>query len=454
MKLTTTFIALSATFANARSLRGLEEVPTPAAAELAPTTDVTSLPPGNYKGSGSKCVGVTVFRQCAGITVKVDTDANVHANSTVDVKVKSTGSINVDLNCPNEPFTLNADDTLTLKNYPRTANSDPDNTCITDQLPQLATLESITYEPDQKTIVLKVGPVGLIVNAELQNAAGGTSRRLATEPTSTDSMVGGPGSTGDATDDGYSASPTDTTMGEYKQKLAAFMGSHKAEIEAFTSKHKAAIGEAQDDIAKAIKSGDFNFENYQQQLKDIVDKHDLAAYKQQFEAYMESHKAEIKQFVDENKGILQDVEDKINEAVASGQFDFTHYKEQLQAFVNQYDLQKYQKDMDQFIETHKDQIESFVAANKQAVEDVSGDISDLIKTGSFDFSNFEQTIQDLVTRYDQGLSKYSPSPEQEQEIKGAIDTAKNSQAGKTLAGYVQQIQQQAGDIEQDQDQVA
>merc|ERR1711966_593501 len=105
---------------------------------------------------------------------------------------------------------------------------------------------------------------------------------------------------------------------------------------------------------------------------------------------------------------------------------------------------------DQFIETHKDQIESFVAANKQAVEDVSGDISYLIITFSFDFSNFEQTTQDLVTSYDQGLSKSSPSPEQEQEIKGAIDTAKNSKAGKTLASYVQQIQQQAGDIEQNQ----
>jgi hypothetical protein len=237
-------------------------------------------------------------------------------------------------------------------------------------------------------------------------------------------------------------------MGDYKQKLTAFMGSHKTEIEAFTSEHKTAIDEAKDDIATAIKSGDFDFENYQQQLKDIVDKHDLATYKQQFEAYIESHKAEIKQFVDENKGILQDVEEKINEAVASGQFDLTLYKEQLQAFVNQYDLQKYQKDMDQFMQTHKDEIESFVAANKQAVGDVSGDISDLIKTGSFDFSNFEQTIQDLVTRYDQGLSKYSPSPEQEQEIKDAIDTTKNSKAGKTLAGYAQQIQQQAGDIEQ------
>merc|ERR1712086_227543 len=187
-----------------------------------------------------------------------------------------------------------------------------------------------------------------------------------------------------------------------------------------------------------------------QQLKDIVDKHDLAAYKQKFKAYMESHKAEIKQFVDKNKGILQDVEEKINEAAASGQFDFTHYKEQLQAFVNEYDLQKYQKDMDQYMETHKDQIASFVAANKQAVEDVSGDISDLIKTGSFDFKNFEQTIQDLVTKYDQGLSKYSPSPEQEQEIKDAIDTAKKSKAGKTLADYAQQIQPQAGDVEQNQ----
>merc|ERR1712153_283563 len=231
------------------------------------------------------------------------------------------------------------------------------------------------------------------------------------------------------TDDGYAASPsnTDAAMDEYKQKMTAFMESHKAEIVAFVSKHKAAIDEAKDDITKAIKTGDFDFANYQEQLKDIVDKHDLAAYKQKFD--------------DENKDILKDVEEKIKDAVASGQFDFTHYKGQLQAFVNDYDLTKYQTGMDVFMEAHKDQIESFVSANKQAVEDVAGDISDLIKTGSFDYENFEQTIQDLVTKHDQGLSKYSPSPEQKEEIKDAVGTVKKSKAGKTLASYAQQAQQ-------------
>merc|ERR1712127_765176 len=97
--------------------------------------------------------------------------------------------------------------------------------------------------------------------------------------------------------------------------------------------------------------------------------------------------------------------------------------------------------MDLFMEAHKDQIESFVGANKQAVEDVAGDISDLIKTGSFDYKNFEQTVQDLVTKHDQGLSKYSPSPEQKEEIKDAAGTVKKSKAGKTLASYAQQAQQ-------------
>ena len=369
MQLSTTFIALSATFANAGSLRGLEAASTPAAAEPTATEPMVggpgSLPPAY-------------------------------------------------LSIPNYESCLSKETAGTSEQW-----------CIPAAMPS----ECVDASWGQIT----------------QENMGLT----ACESTDDKSATKGAPATSDATDDGYTASPTDNTD-EYKQKLTAFMGSHKAEIEAFTSKHKAAIDEAQNDIAKAIKSGDFDFENYQQQLKDIVDQHDLAAYKQKFESYMESHKAEIKQFADENKGILQDIEEKNNEAVASGQFDFTHYKEQLQAFVNEYDLQKYQKDMDQYMETHKDQIESFVAANKQAVEDVSGDISDLVKTGSFDFKNFEQTIQDLVTKYDQGLSKYSPSPEQEQEIKDAIDTAKNSKAGKTLADYAQQIQPQAGDVEQNQ----
>jgi len=230
----------------------------------------------------------------------------------------------------------------------------------------------------------------------------------------------------------------------YKQKMDAFMKSHKAEIDAFVSEHKEAIDEAKADIAKAIENKDFDFENYQDQLKQIVDKHDLAAYKAQFEKYVEGHKAEIKQFVSENKDMLKDVEDKIKVAVASGQFDFTHYQQQLQAFINQYDLQKYQKEMDSFVTEHKAAIEKFVAANKQAVEDVQKDIADLVKTGSFDFKNFESQIQDLVTKYDKGLSKYSPTDEQKQEISDAIDTAKNSKAGKTLADYVKKV----GDAEE------
>merc|ERR1711865_408358 len=100
--------------------------------------------------------------------------------------------------------------------------------------------------------------------------------------------------------------------------------------------------------------------------------------------------------------------------------------------------------MDTFVSEHKAEIEDFVAANKQAVEDVQQDIADLVNTGNFDYKNFEETIQNLVTKYDKGLSEYSPTDEQKQEISDAIDTAKNSKAGKTLADYIKKV----GDAEE------
>jgi len=369
MKFSTTCIALSATLANARSLRGLADAPTTATTEPTATDSMVggpgSLPPAY--------LSIPDYKSCLS---------------------KETAGTN-------------------------------EQWCI----------------PAAKPSACADANWGLMTQENMGGgltACGSTSNKKAMS--SADD-----GATKDApvTDDGYAASPsnTDAAMDAYKQKMTAFMESHKAEIVAFVSKHKAAIDEAKDDIAKAIKTGDFDFANYQEQLKDIVDKHDLAAYKQKFDDYMASHKAEVKKFLDENKDILKDVEEKIKDAVASGQFDFTHYKGQLQAFVNDYDLTKYQTGMDVFMEAHKDQIESFVGANKQAVEDVAGDISDLIKTGSFDYKNFEQTIQDLVTKHDQGLSTYSPSPEQKQEIKDAVGTVKKSKAGKTLTSYAQQAQQ-------------
>jgi hypothetical protein len=143
-----------------------------------------SIPAGTYKGVGEKCVGFSTFFGCGGIKVTVDTDAVVHADNTVDVKVSTTGAPQpVDLDCENEPYTLEAG-RVVLTNYPRTAASDPQNTCIVDGLPKTASLKSLTYDAAGSKVVMKVeneSPIGVIdltVDAKCGDCAAATSRRL------------------------------------------------------------------------------------------------------------------------------------------------------------------------------------------------------------------------------------------------------------------------------------
>merc|ERR1712100_202550 len=133
---------------------------------------------------GSKCIGAKLFGHCVGVMVSVDTDAVVHANNTVDVKVSTTGAPQpVNLDCEGEPYTLEAGE-IVLKNYPRTAASDPQNTCIVDGLPETASLKSLTYDPAGNKVVMEVeneSPIGMIdltVDDKCGDCAAVTSRRL------------------------------------------------------------------------------------------------------------------------------------------------------------------------------------------------------------------------------------------------------------------------------------
>jgi len=245
--------------------------------------------------------------------------------------------------------------------------------------------------------------------------------------------------------------PTDSKMGEYKLKLKEFVENHKAEIEKFVSVHKAAIGDAKVEIADAIKTGNFDFKHYQEQLKDIVSKHDIEAYKVGLEKFVENHKASIEKFVAENKDTLKDVADKIQSAIKDGKFDYTNYQDQLQKFVNDFDLGKYQESMTTFVDQHKEEIQKFVTANKQAVEDVQEDIDALVASGKFDFENYKEQIQALVTAYDEGYSAYGKSVSQDEidsaeaNFEDAIELAKNSEAGKTLMSRFQGTASKAND---------
>merc|ERR1740138_1623285 len=118
-----------------------------------------SIPAGTYKGVSEKCVGFSTFFGCGGIKEPVDLD------------------------CENEPYTLEAG-RVVLTNYPRTAASDPQNTCIVDGLPKTASLKSLTYDAAGSKVVMKVeneSPIGVIdltVDAKCGDCAAATSRRL------------------------------------------------------------------------------------------------------------------------------------------------------------------------------------------------------------------------------------------------------------------------------------
>merc|ERR1719230_1873588 len=196
-----------------------------------------------------------------------------------------------------------------------------------------------------------------------------------------------------------------------------------------------ALADAKAEIAEAVKTGDFDYAHYRQQLQALVDKHDLSEYAKKFEAYMAAYKAEVAQFVADNKAALADVADRIKASVAAGDFDYAHYRQQLQQFVTEHDLGAYRERLDAFVAAHRAEIAQFVADNKQAVEDVQGDIEDLIATGEFDFAHYKEQIQDLVDRFDEGLSKYAGADYDFEESAAGAGAAAGQAGKKTLMGY-------------------
>jgi len=76
---------------------------------------------------------------------------------------------------------------------------------------------------------------------------------------------------------------------------------------------------------------------------------------------------------------------------------------------------------------------------------VQEDIEDLVATGEFDFAHYKEQIQDLVDRFDEGLSKYAGADyDFEESAAGAGAGAAAGQAGKnTLMGYANTGQNEA-----------
>lgn len=192
---------------------------------------------------------------------------------------------------------------------------------------------------------------------------------------------------------------------KYKQDLDRFVTSHQAEIDDFLDDNKDAVSDVQSEIEKSITNETFDFKHYKEQIQKLVDEHDMKDYQEKLKAFMDSHRQEIDDFVTANMPAVSDVKDKISDAIKTGNFDFEHYQNVIQGYVDDFDIEKYKLDMDNFVSTHKAEIEEFIDDNKDAVNDVMDQITDRVNKGSFDFENYKQEIQDLVTKFDLSTDK-------------------------------------------------
>merc|ERR1711988_743728 len=216
------------------------------------------------------------------------------------------------------------------------------------------------------------------------------------------------------------------------------------------------MGAAGNDNADGIDDADANDDADGNDADEEIDDSDdaitigsgkLSGYGKQVQEFVRGHKAEIAQFVADNKQALADAKAEIAEAIKTGDFDYAHYQQQLQQFVTEHDLGAYRERLDAFVAVHRAEIAQFVADNKQAVADVQEDIDDLVATGEFDFAHYKEQIQDLVDRFDEGLSKYAGTDHGFEESAvgaGAGDGgAAGQEAKKTLMGYASTGQYEA-----------
>jgi hypothetical protein len=215
---------------------------------------------------------------------------------------------------------------------------------------------------------------------------------------------------------------------QYKLDMDSYLKDHKAEVDKFLADNKDAIGDIHPEIEQAINNETFDFEHYKEQLQEILDEHDMKDYKDKFQTFMNKNQQDIDDFILENKQAVSDVQDRIADSIKIGDFDFEHYKEVIQEYVDEFDMAKYKTDMDDFVSKHQDAIKKFVNDNKDAVSDVMGQITDRVNSGSFDFENYKQEIQDLVTDFD--LNNNINKDDLQNSVSNTLSTVQDKVANK------------------------
>jgi hypothetical protein len=57
----------------------------------------------------------------------------------------------------------------------------------------------------------------------------------------------------------------------------------------------------QDRIASSIEAGDFDFEHYQDLIQEYIDESHMAKYKKHMDSFVSSHQEAIQEFLDDNR---------------------------------------------------------------------------------------------------------------------------------------------------------
>merc|ERR550537_1927684 len=115
-----------------------------------------------------------------------------------------------------------------------------------------------------------------------------------------------------------------------------FTKTHKAEIEQFMQAHNAQISAVKAEIKDAIDNGDFNFEEYQKEIKATFNQH-MAEYNAATQAFETGHQKEIAQFMSDHKEQVAAIKGQIDSGIRNGSFDFAHFKPAIEAMISEHE---------------------------------------------------------------------------------------------------------------------
>merc|ERR1711988_1815301 len=194
-------------------------------------------------------------------------------------------------------------------------------------------------------------------------------------------------------------------MQQYRNMFSAFVKSHQAEIQKFLAENKKAIDDVKDKIAASVEAGTFDIKHYQQVIQQFVNDFDLQKYRTQMMQFTKTHKAKIEQFMQAHNAQISAVKAEIKDAIDNGDFNFEEYQKEIKATFNQH-MAEYNAAMQAFETGHQKEIAQFMSDHKEQVAAIKGQIDSGIRNGSFDFAHFKPAIEAMISEHESTATQY------------------------------------------------